>query len=71
MYVCLCHAVTETQVAEAIGGGACTLEQLRDTLKVTNCCGSCEPAVTDCLERMLTPHPAGGLRRQHATLHGR
>lgn len=51
MYVCLCNAVTESQVQDAINEGACTLDQLRDTLQVSNCCGACEPAVAECLGR--------------------
>jgi bacterioferritin-associated ferredoxin len=52
MYVCICHAVTERQIHAEIGRGAVTVQQLRDRLQVTNCCGSCTGPVADCLDRV-------------------
>ncbi len=66
MYVCLCHEVTESQVRDAISAGACTVEQLRAKLKVSNCCGSCEPTVAECLAETLNPHHTGSARPRHA-----
>lgn len=53
MYVCLCAAVTESQIQDAIRGGATTMKQLRARLDVANCCGACEPVVRDCLKQAL------------------
>jgi bacterioferritin-associated ferredoxin len=66
MYVCLCNAVTESEVHDAIAGGACTLDHLRATLKVSNCCGSCEPAVAACLDKALGPRAPDPAPTLHA-----
>lgn len=68
MYVCLCNAVTESQVLDAINGGACSVDDLRRKLKVSNCCGACEPAVAECLNKTLQPRGGDALRRHPATL---
>ena len=41
MYVCVCKAVTDTQIREAAQGGARTLKDLRRELGVTRDCGRC------------------------------
>lgn len=61
MYVCVCNSVTESQLEQAVNEGLTTLEDLRDRLHVSRCCGVCEPAVDDCLQqalvRCLAPSP--------------
>ena len=49
MYVCVCNAVTERQVRQAINEGALTAGQLRQKLDAERMCGSCD----DCLEDYL------------------
>ena len=41
MYVCICNGVTESQIREAIAGGASSLEALNSELGVASQCGSC------------------------------
>ena len=57
MYVCICNAVTERQVKEAINAGADSAQALAECLGVSTCCGSCRPTV----EAVLSEHvePAG------------
>ena len=54
MYVCICNAVTENQVKNALREGATTLEDLRNTLSVGTCCGCC----TEYLESRLVQSPS-------------
>jgi len=49
MYVCVCNAVTERQVKQAINEGAVTAAQLKQELNVASQCGSC----ADCLNEYL------------------
>ena len=49
MYVCVCNAVTERQIMQAISEGALTPGQLRQKLDAERVCGSCD----DCLEDYL------------------
>lgn len=41
MYVCVCNAITETQVLESVASGVSTLEDLQMETGVGNCCGCC------------------------------
>lgn len=59
MYVCICNAVTERQIREAIeSDGVRTLPQLQDALLVATCCGMCENRAIECLERSAQARPA-------------
>lgn len=41
MYVCICNAVTESQIRHAAANGASTMRELRQTLGVAAECGRC------------------------------
>ena len=41
MYVCLCKAVTDTEIREAANRGTHDLDGLTDSLGVGACCGTC------------------------------
>lgn len=41
MYVCLCKAVTDRQIREAVAQGATRMRDLRVALGVASCCGRC------------------------------
>ncbi len=41
MYVCICRAVTDTEIREAADGGVHDLEQLAETLGAGTGCGCC------------------------------
>lgn len=49
MYVCVCKAITDTQIREAAQGGARTLKDLRRDLGVTRDCGRCASCAHECL----------------------
>lgn len=51
MYVCLCNAVTEGQIREAVGEGARSMRALRQRLGVASCCGRCAPYARQVLEQ--------------------
>ena len=51
MYVCLCHAVTEKQISEAVAQGAKCMKDLRATLGITVTCGKCASCARDCLKQ--------------------
>ncbi len=50
MYVCVCHAVTDRQIHEAVQDGARTLKDLRRDLGVTRDCGRCATCAHQCLQ---------------------
>jgi bacterioferritin-associated ferredoxin len=50
MYVCVCKAVTEGQVAEAIKRGCCNKAGLQKKLGVGTVCGKCVPMAKQMLK---------------------
>lgn len=63
MFVCVCRAVTERHIHEAVKGGASTLGDLRRELGVSSDCGQCAPCARQCLEEA---HGFSGTRLQAA-----
>lgn len=49
MYICVCKAVTERQVKQAVNEGAYSMRDLRDRLGVAGECGRCAKCALDCL----------------------
>ena len=56
MYVCICNAVTETDIKKAVKTGANCMHQLESKLGVGNQCGSCVCDASACLDRALESH---------------
>lgn len=68
MYVCVCNAVTERQIAEAAQNGMTRLRHLRDALGVTADCGRCAKCAHQCLRDALAASgslPAAGTLQTH------
>jgi bacterioferritin-associated ferredoxin len=51
MYVCVCNAVTESQVYEAIDAGATTVKALNRQLGIGAQCGACVSRAKECLTK--------------------
>jgi len=43
MYVCVCRAVSDSKIRQAVEQGACTMRALKDGLGVGSVCGRCVP----------------------------
>lgn len=43
MYICICHAVTDTQIKQSVENGCCSYREIRDCLAVGTTCGRCVP----------------------------
>ncbi len=50
MYVCVCTAVTDRQVVQAINEGACTRRQLMQCTGAGGVCGKCSQSIKSLLE---------------------
>jgi bacterioferritin-associated ferredoxin len=50
VYICICKAITATQIALAIENGADSLEELASQLGVGTCCGKCIPNMKEILK---------------------
>lgn len=53
MFVCVCHAVTDTQIREAVENGCCSMRDLRNELNVATQCGRCACHARDVLRNTL------------------
>jgi len=53
MYMCLCKAVTDKQIREAVCGGACKMRDLRESLGLASQCGRCGKASRALVEETL------------------
>lgn len=51
MYVCVCNAVTERQIAEAVAEGAKSVKDLNRLLGVGSECGSCVRSARECISQ--------------------
>jgi bacterioferritin-associated ferredoxin len=51
MYVCVCKAVTDTQIRTAIDNGVCTRRQLTQCFGVGKDCGKCNKEVKELLKQ--------------------
>jgi len=55
MYICVCKAVTDSQILTAIEKGACSRKQLTQCLGLGKDCGKCNKEVSALLEQALAP----------------
>jgi bacterioferritin-associated ferredoxin len=53
MYVCVCHAVTDRDIGEAVAQGCCSLRELREQLGVGSCCGRCKSCAKEVLRTFI------------------
>lgn len=56
MYVCVCKAVTDTQIKRAINEGVCSRRELFKCLGVGADCGKCNPHVKELLDNRHKNH---------------
>lgn len=69
MYVCLCRAVTDTQIRTLVEAGVACLEEVSASLGVATCCGQCrehaESVIAACRPR-FTDNSASRSASLHA-----
>ena len=53
MYVCVCNAVTERDIGQAVSRGCDSLLDLREELGVGTCCGRCNECARKVLHQSL------------------
>ncbi|MSP28592.1 MAG: (2Fe-2S)-binding protein [Methylococcales bacterium] len=50
MYICVCKAVTDRQIKQAIDNGACTRRQLHQCTGAGSVCGKCTQHIRQMLD---------------------
>ena len=53
MYVCVCNAVTDSDVRDAVDNGVCTIRQLRQKTGCTSTCGCCKELAVEILQQAM------------------
>jgi bacterioferritin-associated ferredoxin len=53
MYVCLCNAVTDRQIRDAVSAGAVSLSDVQSVFPVGMCCGRCEDVARTVVDESL------------------
>jgi bacterioferritin-associated ferredoxin len=53
MYVCVCNAVTESDIRFAVDGGVRNMRQLKRTTGCSDSCGRCEDVAVESLKQAL------------------
>ncbi|MCL1074799.1 bacterioferritin-associated ferredoxin [Shewanella dokdonensis] len=57
MYVCLCHAITDTQIRQAVSQGDTSLKEVRQRLGVGDQCGKCSRMAMQIIQQQLDLEP--------------
>lgn len=58
MYLCVCNAVTENDIRQAVASGARNFAAVCEATGCSTCCGCCEPVVrelVDCVAAETRP----------------
>ncbi|WP_375485075.1 bacterioferritin-associated ferredoxin [uncultured Jatrophihabitans sp.] len=61
MFVCICHAVTDEQVHDALDAGAMSVAEIGRATGAGSSCGSCHDHVEDLVEARCGACPLAGL----------
>lgn len=61
MIVCVCHRVTESQIAGHAQAGCCSFDELQDELRVGTGCGACLDCARSTFECAQRSAPGAGM----------
>ena len=53
MYVCVCNAVTDSDIRNAVDNGVCTIRQLRQRTGCASTCGCCKELAVEILQQAV------------------
>lgn len=59
MIVCVCHRVSDHQIAREVRSGCTSFDDLQSDLRVGTACGSCTDCARDTFEDARREHRAG------------
>ena len=57
MIVCICHRVSERDIAHAVRAGCASFDELQDELRVGTACGACGDCARDTFDRQHAQTP--------------
>lgn len=59
MYICLCKAITDKDIAEAVNAGHVSFEEVQYQLDVSTGCGSCQQSVQAVISHTVSKNMSG------------
>jgi bacterioferritin-associated ferredoxin len=62
MYVCICHAVTDREVTEALDAGADSLAAVSGATRAGSSCAMCHDTIEELVEERCGSCPLAGMR---------
>jgi len=57
MIVCICHRISDRDIAHAVRAGCSSFDELRDELRVATGCGACGDCARDVFDRQHAQAP--------------
>lgn len=69
MILCICHRVSDRDVARAVRNGCDSFDTLQDELRVATACGACESCARETFEACHPGACAGHCGQAHAHPH--
>jgi bacterioferritin-associated ferredoxin len=57
MIVCVCHRVSDRDIAHAVRAGCGSFDELQDELRVATACGACGDCARETFDRQHAPTP--------------
>ncbi len=67
MFVCICNAVSDQQIADAVKAGAHDIEAVQEILLISTACGTCKPTAEAVIANTLLETAAERRRSTHAS----
>ena len=67
MFVCICNAVSDQQIADAVKAGARDIEDVQEILMVSTACGTCRQTAEAVIANTLLETAAGRSRSTNAS----
>ncbi|MFK7958008.1 MAG: bacterioferritin-associated ferredoxin [Lysobacterales bacterium] len=61
MIVCICNAVSDRQIREAVKNGAATMSELRSATGCGTTCGKCSQMAVEIISESTVSHRASGI----------
>ena len=62
MYVCICHAVTDSDLGRALDSGATTLDEVGARTGAGSGCGTCHDHIESLIEARCTTCPLAAMQ---------
>ncbi|GAB2476331.1 (2Fe-2S)-binding protein [Jatrophihabitans fulvus] len=62
MYVCICHAVTDDEIEDAVDAGADSVAAVGLSTRAGTTCGTCHDHIDDIVAERCGPCPLASLR---------